>query len=95
MVVGWDPSEQVAIDKAIDAGIPVVCVDADVPHSKRMAFIGTDWYQLGVEQAKALAPYLKGKTGKAVMIGIAGLITPSRKERLYQHAERARALTSR
>ena len=71
MVVGWDPSEQVAIDKAVDAGIPVVCVDADVPHSKRLAFIGTDWYQLGVEQAKAVAPFLKGKKGKAVMIGIA------------------------
>jgi len=71
MVVGWDPSLGVAIDKAIDAGIPVITVDADVPHSKRMAFVGTDWYELGVEQAKAVAPFLKGKKGKAVMIGIA------------------------
>jgi len=71
MVVGWDPSLGVAIDKAIAAGIPVVTVDADVPYSNRMAFIGTDWYELGVQQARAVAPYLKGKKGKAVMIGIA------------------------
>ena len=71
MVVGWDPSLGVAIDKAIAAGIPVVTVDADVPNSNRMAFIGTDWYELGQQQAKAVAPFLKGKKGKAVMIGIA------------------------
>jgi ABC-type sugar transport system substrate-binding protein len=32
MVVGWDPSALIpAINSAIDAGIPVVRVDADVP----------------------------------------------------------------
>ena len=36
------------------ARIPVVCVDADVPASKRMAFIGTDWFDLGVRQAEAI-----------------------------------------
>src|SRR5690242_14136476 len=64
MVVGWDPSLGVAIDKAIEAGIPVITIDADVPNSKRLAFVGTDWYELGAEQAKAVAPFLKGKTGK-------------------------------
>src|SRR5438132_9577088 len=39
MVVGWDPSALIpAINGAIDAGIPVVCVDADVPKSKRYSF---------------------------------------------------------
>jgi ABC-type sugar transport system substrate-binding protein len=71
MVVGWDPSLGVAIDKAIAAGIPVITVDADVPNSNRLAFVGTDWYDLGAEQAKAVAPSLKGKTGKAAIIGIA------------------------
>ena len=51
MVVGWDPSLGVAIDKAIAAGIPVITVDADVPNSNRLAFVGTDWYDLGAEQA--------------------------------------------
>jgi ribose transport system substrate-binding protein len=70
MVVGWDPSLQVGIDKAMDAGIPVVTVDADVPASKRLCFVGTNWYDLGVEQAKAVAPFLKDKTGKAAIIGL-------------------------
>ncbi len=72
MVVGWDASLATAIDEAMDAGIPVVTVDADVPGSKRICFVGTNWYDLGVEQAKAVAPYLEGKTGKAVLIGIPG-----------------------
>ncbi len=72
MVVGWDASLATGIDKAMDAGIPVVTVDADVPDSKRLCFIGTDWYQLGVSQAKAVAPYLEGKTGNAVCIGLPG-----------------------
>lgn len=70
MVVGWDPSLQVAIDKAMDAGIPVVTVDADVPNSKRLCFVGTNWYDLGVEQAKQVAKYIGDKKGKAAMIGI-------------------------
>ena len=55
MVVGWDPSALIpAIDRAIDCGHAVVCVDADVPGSKRLAFIGTDWYDLGVRQGEAM-----------------------------------------
>ncbi len=72
MVVGWDASLATGIDKAMAAGIPVVTIDADVPDSDRICFIGTDWYQLGVEQAKAVAPYLEGKSGHAVCIGVTG-----------------------
>ena len=58
-MVGWDPSALIpAINGAIDAGIPVVCVDADVPNSKRYSFIGTDWFDLGVRQAEAMAEIL-------------------------------------
>lgn len=72
MVVGWDSSLKVAIDKAMDAGIPVVTVDADVPDSKRISFIGTDWYDVGVEQAKAAAKAIGDKKGSAVLVGIPG-----------------------
>jgi ABC-type sugar transport system substrate-binding protein len=72
MVVGWDASLKVPIDKAIDAGIPVVTVDADVPDSKRLCFVGTDWTQLGEAQARAAAPYLANVQGKAVCIGLTG-----------------------
>ena len=72
MVVGWDSSLKVAIDKAMAAGIPVVTVDADVPDSSRLCFVGTDWTELGEVQARAAAPHLANKTGKAVCIGISG-----------------------
>src|SRR5678816_1669172 len=62
MVVGWVPSALVpSIDAAIAAGIPVICVDADVPASKRLSFIGTDWYDLGVRQDEAMVKALAGR----------------------------------
>ena len=71
MVVGWDPSALVPpINKAIESGIPVVCVDADVPASKRMAFIGTDWYDLGVRQGEAMVKALAGRKGKVALLGL-------------------------
>lgn len=71
MVVGWDASALVpAINQAIRQGIPVVCVDADVPASRRFSFIGTDWYQLGVRQAEAMVQALQGRTGTVAMIGL-------------------------
>src|SRR5687767_12383317 len=71
MVVGWDPSALVPpINKAVESGIPVVCVDADVPASKRMAFIGTDWYDLGVRQAEAMVAALAGRKGKIALLGL-------------------------
>lgn len=71
MIVGWDPSALVPpINKAVESGIPVVCVDADVPASKRLAFIGTDWYDLGVRQAEAMVRALQGKKGKVALLGL-------------------------
>jgi ABC-type sugar transport system substrate-binding protein len=71
MVVGWDPSALVpAINAAIEAGIPVVCVDADVPASKRLSFIGTDWHEIGVKQAQAMLKALNGRRGKVAMLGL-------------------------
>ena len=71
MVVGWDPSALVpSINAAIEAGIPVICVDADVPSSKRLSFVGTDWYELGVRQADAMVQALKGRKGKVALLGL-------------------------
>jgi ABC-type sugar transport system substrate-binding protein len=71
MVVGWDPSALIpAINRAVDSGVPVVCVDADVPASRRLAFIGTDWYDLGVRQGEAMLRALAGRRGKVAMLGL-------------------------
>jgi len=63
---GLDPAIVSLIDKAMDQGIPVVLWDADLPQSKRICFIGTDWPQLGVRLAEAMAPLVdyKGKVGR-------------------------------
>ncbi|HEY6763051.1 MAG TPA: substrate-binding domain-containing protein [Baekduia sp.] len=61
MVVGWDPSLSSAVDQCMKEGVPTVTDDADLPNSKRLAFIGTDWYDIGVAQAKALITATGGK----------------------------------
>jgi ribose transport system substrate-binding protein len=71
MVVGWDPSALIQpINAAIAAGVPVVCVDADVPLSKRLAFVGTDWFDIGVRQAQAMLTAAAGRGGKVAMLGL-------------------------
>src|SRR5271155_2733670 len=50
-----------SIDKAIAAGIPVITLDSDAPASKRLFFIGTNNYQVGVNGGQRLAQELKGK----------------------------------
>ena len=44
-----------AIERVIDAGIPLVTYIADSPDSKRLSFIGQDTYYWGVLAAEALA----------------------------------------
>jgi ribose transport system substrate-binding protein len=49
------------IDKAVAAGIPVVTLDSDSPTSKRLFFIGTNNYQVGMTGGQRLVQELKGK----------------------------------
>jgi ribose transport system substrate-binding protein len=49
------------INKAVDAGIPVVTWDSDAPASKRFAFYGVDDFKSGQEMGKAAAEMLGGK----------------------------------
>jgi ribose transport system substrate-binding protein len=50
-----------SIDKAIAAGIPVITLDSDAAASKRLFFIGTNNYQVGLTGGMRLAQELKGK----------------------------------
>jgi ABC-type sugar transport system substrate-binding protein len=54
----------------VEDGVPVVCVDADVPGSKRLAFVGTDWFDLGVRQGEAMVRALGGRRGKVALLGL-------------------------
>jgi ribose transport system substrate-binding protein len=59
------------IDHAILQGIPVICIDADAPDSKRVLFIGTDNYRAGQDSGKRMATLLGGQ-GKVVIVTLAG-----------------------
>ncbi len=56
-----------AINKAVDAGIPVVMFDSDAPDSKAYSFLGTDNYKAGVTAAHKMAE-LTGGIGKIGII---------------------------
>lgn len=67
VVVGFDPSLKPSIDKAVDAGIPTVTVDADVPDSKRLCFLGTGNEEAGELGGQTLSKLVGGK-GKVLLI---------------------------
>jgi ribose transport system substrate-binding protein len=62
---------QADIDKAVNAGIPVICVDADVPASKRLMYIGTDNIKAGRESLEQMAG-LVHNSGNIAVITIPG-----------------------
>lgn len=49
------------IDKAVDAGIPVVTWDSDAPTSKRIAFYGVDDFKAGQIMGEEAGKLLNGK----------------------------------
>lgn len=57
----------VTINKAVDAGIPVVLFDSDAPGSKAYSFLGTNNYNAGVIAAHEMAELLD-KKGKVAII---------------------------
>ncbi len=67
------------INDALDAGIPVITLDSDAPHSRRLFFIGTNNRVAGRLGGQALADNLHGK-GNVVIYTIPG--QPNLDERL-------------
>lgn len=49
------------INRAVEAGIPVITIDSDAPDSKRLFFVGTDNYNAGTLGGKLTAKLLNGK----------------------------------
>jgi len=62
---------QADIDKTLAQGIPVICVDSDVPDSKRVMYIGTDNFKAGRESLKQMANLLSCN-GTVVVVTIPG-----------------------
>ena len=70
-VFAWDPVLTPQINKAWDAGIPVVTILGDLPESKRIAYVGSPQRDLGYVGGLQLAKVLGGK-GKVVILSIPG-----------------------
>ena len=72
------------INKAIDAGIPVITFDSDAPHSHRIFFIGTNNREAGHLGGQRVVEKLNGK-GNIVFFTISG--QPNLDERLNGYEE--------
>ena len=66
-VVGFDPALKPAIDQIVDAGTPLVTLDAEVYGSKRMTFLGTGNYNAGRVGGKLLSELIGGKGKVAIL----------------------------
>jgi len=73
------------INKAVEAGIPVLTVDTDSPNSKRYTFIGTGNYEAGVIGGKLLGEAIGGK-GKVGLLTIPGQWNLEERVRGYRDA---------
>ena len=69
VVGGWDPSLTEGVNKCIEMGVPTVVDDGDLPLSKRISYIGTNWTKIGEAQAKAMMAKLPNG-GKLAMMSI-------------------------
>ena len=85
VVVGFEDTLVPIVDKAIEAGIPVVTVDADLPTSRRLSFVGTGNYTAGFTGGKYLAETLGGK-GKVALMTKPGQSNLEERIRGYQEA---------
>lgn len=59
------------INRAVDEGIPVICIDTDEPKSKRYSYIGTDNYNAGRQSGELLAKAIGGR-GEVALLMIPG-----------------------
>ncbi len=63
----WDESWIPSINQAIDAGVPVILVGADLPQTKRLAYCGTGNTRMGSAAAEWLAEKIGYKGKIAIM----------------------------
>jgi ribose transport system substrate-binding protein len=57
VVGGWDDALASEVDKCIDKQVPTVVTDGDLPMSKRLTYLGTNWYNLGYQHGQYQCRY--------------------------------------
>lgn len=75
-----------AIDRAVEAGIPVVLVDTDAPDSKRAAYVGTSNYDAGFEAGTAMIEATGGNAKIGIIRGTVGQETDNDRIRGFEDA---------
>ena len=73
------------INRAIDSGIPIICIDSDAADSKRYSYVGTDNYNAGKEGGELLGKILNGK-GEVFMLSVPGEPNLEARVKGYQDA---------
>jgi len=76
---------QSEIDAGIDAGIPIITMDSDAPHSHRLYFIGTNNLQAGRLGGQQVVSKLPGGKGNVVFFSMPG--QPNLDERFKGYQE--------
>lgn len=73
MMIGWGEDRIIpVVNRAINSHIPLVTVECDIPGSKRLAHVGTDWFEMGGIMADNTAQLING-TGDVLLLGITSL----------------------
>jgi len=85
VVVGFERALEPYINKAIAAGIPVITVDADLPNSNRLAFVGTGNRKAGYTGGMKLADLI-GRKGKVALMTKKGQSNLNERIRGYEDA---------
>jgi len=67
VVVGFEESLNPIVNEAVRQGIPVVTVDADLPNSDRIAFVGTGNFNAGRTGGEYLASLINGRGTVAIL----------------------------
>ena len=84
-VFAVEPVLEPSIDKAVDAGIPVVTILGDLPNTKRLAFVGSFQRDLGYVGGQNLAEALGGE-GQVAILSIPGVQMFDDREAGYREA---------
>ena len=71
------------INRAIDMGIPVICIDTDAPESKRMTYFGTDNYRSGYLAGEIIGKKLGG-IGDVGILTIPGIYSLDERQRGFE-----------
>jgi len=67
LTMPWSETWTPYVDKAVDAGIPVILIGVEIPGSKRLCYIGTANYVMGQRAAEWIAERIGYKGKVAVM----------------------------